>query len=118
MKFMLLIHGDEQQMMANTKVDASGMSPEYAAYNEAMAKAGIIVGGERLKPTSTAASVRMKDGRTEILEGPYAETREQLGGYYMIDVADMDEAVKWAARCPAAQFGTIEVRPIWPTRGE
>ena len=117
MKFMLLIHGDEQQWVA-TKVDETGMSPEYAAYNEAMAKAGIIVGGERLRPTTTAASVRMKDGRTEVLEGPYAETREQLGGYYLIDVADMDEAVKWASRCPAAQFGTIEVRPIWPTGRE
>jgi hypothetical protein len=118
MKFMLLIHGDEKALAANAKVDATGMSPEYAAYNEAMMKAGIILGGERLRPTSTAASVRMKDGRTEVLEGPYAETREQLGGFYMIDVADMDEAVKWATRCPAAQFGTIEVRPIWPTRGE
>ena len=111
MKFMLLIHGNEQALQANTKVDATGMSPEYAAYNEAMMKAGIILGGERLKPTNTAASVRMKDGRTEVLEGPYAETREQLGGFYMIDVSDMDEAVKWATRCPAAQWGSIEVRP-------
>jgi hypothetical protein len=118
MKFILLIHGNEQGWIADTKVDATGMNPEYAAYNEAMAKAGVMVGGERLRPTSTAASVRMKDGRTEVLEGPYAETREQLGGFYMIDVADMDEAVKWAARCPAAQFGTIEVRPIWPTGRE
>ena len=116
MKFILLIHGNEQALAANTRVDETGMSPEYAAYNEAMGKAGIILGGERLRPTSTAASVRMKDGRTEVLEGPYAETREQLGGFYMIDVADRDEALKWAARCPAAQFGTIEVRPIWPTR--
>ena len=114
MKFILMIHGNEQAMIANTKVDATGMSPEYAAYNEAMAKAGIMVGGERLKPTNTAASVRVKDGRTEVLDGPYAETREQFGGYYMIDVPDMDEAVRWAARCPAAQFGTIEVRPYNP----
>lgn len=116
MKFLLMIHRDEQ-LLANVNV-SDIISPEYAAYNEAMAKAGINLGGQRLRPVSTAVSVRMKDGRTEILEGPYAETREQLGGFYMIDVADIDEAVKWAARCPAAQFGTIEIRPIWETRSE
>jgi hypothetical protein len=116
MKFLLLIHRDEQ-LLANVEF-AKRTSPEYAAYGEAMRKAGISLAGERLRPTSTAVSVRMKDGRTEVLEGPYAETREQLGGFYMIDVADIDEAVKWAARCPAAQFGTVEVREVWPTEGQ
>jgi hypothetical protein len=113
MKFLLLIHRDEQ-LLADVEF-SSRIRPEYDAYHAAMAKAGIRLGGERLKPTSTAVNVRMKDGRTEVLEGPYAETREQLGGFYMIDVPDLDEAVKWARRCPAAQFGTVEVRPIWPT---
>lgn len=117
MRYMLLIHGNEKLMNA-IPVDDTGMSPDYAAYNEAIAKAGIILGGERLRPTTTAASVRIVDGKTEVLDGPYAETKEQFGGYYMIDVPDMEQAVAWAARCPAARHGTIEVRPIWPTRGE
>jgi hypothetical protein len=118
MKYMLLIHGEEARMNANTPVESTGLNPEYAAYNEAMAKAGIMLGGERLRPTSTATSVRVKDGKTEVLDGPYAETKEQFGGYYMIDVPDLDQAISWAARCPAAKHGTVEVRPIWPTRGE
>jgi hypothetical protein len=74
----------------------------------------VLKGGERLKPVATATTVRMKNGKTEVLNGPYAETREQLGGYYLIDVADLDAALSWAARCPGASYGTIEVRPIWP----
>jgi hypothetical protein len=112
MKFMLLIHGDEQAMMDNTKVDATGMSPDYAAYNEALAKAGAMLGGERLQPTTTAASVRVRNGKTEVLDGPYAETHEQFGGYYIIEAADFDAAMDWARRCPASHFGTIEVRPV------
>jgi hypothetical protein len=117
MKFLLMIHRDEQ-LLTNVDVNSNQVSPEYAAYREAMVKAGVGVSGERLRPASTAVSVRMKDGRTEVLEGPYAETREQLGGFYIIDVADVDEAVKWAARCPAAQIGTVEVRAIWPISGD
>jgi len=78
-----------------------------------MKKAGVIVGANRLRPTSTASSVRVADGKTKVLDGPYAESREQLGGYYLIDVPDLDAALSWAARCPGANYGTIEVRPIW-----
>jgi len=112
MKFMLLIHGDEQAMMANTKVDATGMSPEYAAYNDALIKAGAMLAGERLQPTTTAASVRVRNGKTEVLDGPYAETREQFGGYYIIEANDFDAAMDWARQCPASYFGTVEVRPV------
>ncbi len=115
MQFLILIHGDEK-VVAALPVDQQGMSPEYAAYNEAMAKAGVLLGGERLRPTTEARSLKVRGGRTEVLDGPYAETREQLGGYYLIEAPDMDEAVKWAARCPAVAYGTVEVRPIWPTR--
>ena len=117
MQYMLLIHGDEKAMEAATPV-TEGMSPEYAAFNEAMAKAGIMRGGERLRPTSATTSIRIRDGKTDVLDGPYVETKEQFGGYYLIDVPDLDQAIAWATRCPAAHFGTIEVRPIWPTRGE
>jgi len=116
MKYMLLIHGDETRMNTATPPGA-GMSPEFASYDEAMRKAGIVLAGERLRPTNTATSVRVKDGKADVLDGPYAETKEQFGGFYMIDVPDLDQAVAWAARCPAARQGTIEIRPIWPTDG-
>jgi hypothetical protein len=76
-------------------------------------KAGILVGGERLQPSTAATSVRVADGKSKVLDGPYAETKEQLGGYYMIDVPDLDAALSWASRCPGASLGTIEVRPLW-----
>lgn len=114
MQYLLLIYGSEAGMLAATKEQSSQMHAAYGAYTEAMKKAGVIVGGERLKPTSTATSVRVAKGKTEVLNGPYAETKEQLGGYYMIDVPDLDAALSWAARCPGANHGTIEVRPIWP----
>jgi hypothetical protein len=76
-------------------------------------KAGVIRGGDRLQPTSTATTVKVTDGKTQVLNGPYAETKEQLGGYFMIDVPDLDTALSWAARCPGAAHGTVEVRPLW-----
>ena len=85
----------------------------YGAYMKAMADAGVSKGGQRLHPTSTATTVRVKDGKTQVLNGPYAEVKEQLGGYFLIDAPDLDAAISWAARCPGAQFGAIEVRPIW-----
>ena len=79
----------------------------------AMANAGVSKGGQRLHPTSTAATVRVKNGKTQVVNGPYAEIKEQLGGYFLIDAPDLDSAISWAARCPGAQYGAIEVRPIW-----
>lgn len=116
MQYMLLIMGDESKMNASTATDAAGMSPEYAAYNDALIKAGAMLGGERLRPTSATTSVRVRDGKAVVLAGPYAETQEQLGGYYTIEAATLDDAIEWARKCPAAHFGTIEVRPIWPSR--
>ena len=113
MKYLLLIHGDEAAMLAASKQETSRMVAAYAAYTEAMAKAGALLASQRLRPTTSASSVRVRNGKTEVLDGPYAESKEQLGGYYMIDVADLDAALSWAARCPGAQHGTIEVRPVW-----
>ncbi|HEY9011347.1 MAG TPA: YciI family protein [Devosia sp.] len=118
MQYMLLIWGNEQAMNAATPVNDAGMSAEYAAYNEALAKAGAIRGGERLRPSAASSTVKVRDGKAVVLAGPYADTQEQMGGYYTIEAATLDEALDWAAKCPAAQFGTIEVRPIWPTRPE
>ena len=115
MEYMLLIMGDEKAMNSAVKEDEVGMSPEYAAYNDALTKAGVIRGGKRLRPTSATTSVRVRDKKAVVLDGPYSETQEQLGGFYLIDVPDLDAAIEWAKKLPAAQFGTIEVRPVWPT---
>ena len=113
MRYLLMIHGDESQMNSVPADTASAMTQAHGAYAEALVKAGAMQGGERLRPTSDATSVRVRGGKTEVLNGPYAETREQLGGYYVIDVPDRESALSWAARCPSASYGTIEVRPIW-----
>lgn len=113
MKYMLLIFGNEAGMKAASKEQMGEMMAAYGAYTEAMKKAGVMAGGDPLQPSTTATTVRVAKGKTEVLNGPYAETKEQLGGYYIIDVPDLDAALSWAARCPGASYGAIEVRPIW-----
>ena len=111
MQYLLMIYGNEAGMLAAPKEMVTQMTAAYGAYTEAMQKAGVLRGGERLRPTSDATTVRVKDGKTQVLDGPYAETKEQLGGYYMIDVPDLDAALSWAARCPTVGHGIVEVRP-------
>lgn len=111
MKYMLLIYEDDADRVANM----DERMPTCAAYAEAMKKAGIYVTGERLRAMSTATTVRVADGRTRVVDGPYAEAKEQLGGFHIIDVPDLDTALAWAARCPSASRGVVEVRPVWPT---
>ena len=111
MQFMLLIYEDDADRVANM----DERMPTCAAYAQAMEKAGIYVDGHRLRGVTTATSVRVVDGRTHVVDGPYAEAKEQLGGYHIIDVPDLDAALAWAARCPSAARGTVEVRPVWPT---
>ncbi len=113
MKYMLLIYGNEAGMQAASKTQTEQMMGAYVAYTEAMTKAGIIVGGDRLQPSTAATTVRVADGKSKVLNGPYAESKEQLGGYYLIDVPDLDAALSWAARCPGASHGVVEVRPLW-----
>jgi hypothetical protein len=113
MKYMMLIYGDEGSFEAAPEGTVTKMSASYAAYTEAMVKAGILVGGERLHRSSAATTVKIANGKTQVLDGPYAEIKEQLGGYYIIDVADLDSALSWAKRCPGASEGAIEVRPVW-----
>jgi len=113
MNYMLLIYGNEASYLAASKEVTAQRYAAYGAYTEALKKAGVYVGGNRLRPTTSATSVRIANGKTNVLDGPYAETKEQLGGYYMIDVPDLDAALSWAARCPGAAYGAIEVRAIW-----
>jgi len=115
MQYMLLIHTDETAMreaMAKASSGAPEMMGAYRAYTEAMVQAKVFVAGDALQPSDTATVVRVRDSRTQVLDGPYAEAKEQLAGYYLIEAKDLDTALEWAARCPGAQWGTIEVRPI------
>ena len=113
MKYMLLIYREEAGMQAMSEPDRTQTMAAYGAYTQAMMQSGTFVDGGRLRPSNAATTVRVANGKTEVLNGPYAETREQLGGYYMIEAADLDAALSWAARCPGASGGAIEVRPIW-----
>jgi len=114
MKYMLLIYGNEAGMQSAPKEAVAQMFAAYGAYTQAMQKAGAFVAGDPLQPSSTASTVRANGGSTKVLNGPYAETKEQLGGYYIIDVPDLDAALSWASRCPGAAHGALEVRPIRP----
>jgi hypothetical protein len=113
MKYLLMIYSDEARWKAASKTETEQMHAAYMAYTEALRNAGVLVGGERLRPTDAGTTVRLVNGKNQVLNGPYAETKEQLGGFYMIDVSDLDAALSWAARCPGASYGTMEVRPIW-----
>ena len=113
MQYILLIYGNEAAMKSASKADNDQMLAAYGAYIEAMTKAGVVVGRNRLQPSTSATTVRVTNGKTQVLDGPYAETKEQLGGYLLIDVPDLDTALSWAARCPGASHGVMEVRPIW-----
>jgi hypothetical protein len=113
MQYMLMIYSNEKAHQTATREQGEQIMGAYYAYTEAMKKAGAFVAGDRLQPTTAATTVNIVDGKTKVLDGPYAETKEQLGGYYLIEAADLDAALAWAARCPGANYGHIEVRPIW-----
>lgn len=112
MKYILLIH-DEEAMWGRMKdAERSAVMADYRKFSEDLKAAGQYVSGSQLAPTSSATSVRVRDGKRLVTDGPFAETREQLGGYYLVDVPSLDEAIALAARIPSARFGTIEVRPL------
>lgn len=113
MQYMLLIYRDEAAHQAASPQQVRETTAAYGAYTKAMRDSGAFVAGDRLRPPSDATTVRLVDGRNKVLNGPFAETKEQLGGYYLIEVPDLDAALTWAARCPGAQQGAIEVRPVW-----
>jgi hypothetical protein len=113
MQYMLLIYAQESGFQALTQSQAQEAMAAYGAYTESLKKAGLLVSSNRLKPVANATTVRLNSGKTEVLNGPYAETKEQLGGYFLIEAPDLDAAISWAARCPGASHGTVEVRPVW-----
>lgn len=112
MQYILMNYVNEAGWPQLTSAEQEHWLGAYRAYVEAMAKAGVLVGRNALQPTSTATTVRVENGKTLVLDGPYTDSKEQLGGYHLIDVADLDAAISWAARCPTALHGVVEVRPI------
>ncbi len=113
MKYLLMTYVDENGWSKMTKAEQEQGAAAYMAYGEALTKAGALVGSNRLQPTSTATTVRIANGKSQVLDGPYVDSKEQLGGYFLIDAPNLDAALSWAARCPAAGHGVVEVRPIW-----
>jgi hypothetical protein len=112
MNYMLLIYNDPTREPAYGTPDFQAMMGGFFALNEKMKADGVLRGGEGLQGVETATSVRVKGGKVETMDGPFAETREHLGGYYIVEVPDLDAALKYAAMIPSASFGTIEVRPL------
>jgi hypothetical protein len=116
MQYMLLIYRDEAAMGRASPAQMSEIMGAYMAYATALRDSGVFVAGDRLDLASTATTVRITDGKTQVLDGPYAETKEQLGGFFIIKVPDLDAALSWASRCPGARLGAMEVRPLLPVR--
>jgi hypothetical protein len=113
MQYLLLIYTNEAEYDARPQAEVAKTMAEYGTFTQGIVQSGNFKGGERLRPVATATTVRVRNGKTMTTDGPFAETREQLGGYYMIDAKNLDEATAIAAKIPGAQFGCIEVRPIW-----
>jgi hypothetical protein len=112
MKYILLDYVHEPGWRQLTKAEKEHWLGAYIAYVEAMTKAGVLRNSTGLQSTSAATTVRVVDGKTQVLDGPYADSKEQLGGFHIIEVADLDAALQWAARCPTALHGVVEVRPL------
>jgi hypothetical protein len=112
MKYILMDYVQEAGWPKLTDKEKHHWLGAYLAYTEAMTKSGVLKSGTGLQPTSTATTVRTVNGKTQVLDGPYADSKEQLGGFHIIDVPDLDAALSWAARCPTALHGVVEVRPL------
>ncbi|HEV2671633.1 MAG TPA: YciI family protein [Gemmatimonadales bacterium] len=112
MRYLCLIYEDEKSWEKATEADMKQGMAEYGAFTDSIKNAGKYIGGEALQPTKTATSVRVRNGKLSTTDGPYVETKEQLGGYYLINAKDLNDAVQVASRIPGAKHGTVEVRPV------
>ena len=113
MRYMLLICTDESAMAAMSPAEGQASTARYMEFGETMTKRGVLLNGDRLYPTSDATTVQVRDGEVLTSDGPFAETKEQIGGFYIVDAKDLDEAIEIASKIPGAAIGSIEVRPIW-----
>jgi hypothetical protein len=112
MKYLCLIYDQESQLQAMSKEESDAFMGEYFAFTTGIQQSGNYVAGEALQPVSTATTVRIRNGRVSMTDGPFAETKEQLGGFYLVEARDLNEAVQIAQRIPSARIGSIEVRPV------
>ena len=112
MRYLCLIYAEEKQMGTMSKSETEAFTGEYFAFTEAIQKSGHLLGGEALEPIRTATTLRLRNGKVSTTDGPFAETKEQLGGFYLIKARDLNEAIQVASRIPSARLGSIEVRPI------
>jgi len=112
MKYLLTIYAEESRWADASPAETQALMDAYEAFGREAGAAGVLLGGEGLEPTHTATTVRVRDNQTLTTDGPFAETREQLGGYYVVECGDLDEAIGWAARIPDAASGSVEVRPV------
>ena len=116
-QYMCLIYGDEKQAAGASEAQQQEVFQAYMKFTEELQASGKMVGGEALEPTSTATTVRVRDSKTVTTDGPFAETKEQLGGFYIVEADNLDEAIEWAAKIPGAAYGSIEVRPVMVFEG-
>lgn len=112
MQYLILIYSDEKAWAGMPEAEMNAAFAAYMQYSLEMGTAKVSLGGASLQPVATATTVRVANGKTVTTDGPFAETKEQLGGYYVIDVPNLDDAIKWAAKCPGAAHGCVEVRPL------
>ena len=112
MRYLLLIYTQEQDEAEATPAEQEAVMEAYFAFSTEAREAGVMLGGEALQPTTTATTVRRRDGKTLTADGPFAETKEQLGGYYILECPNLDEAIEWAAKIPGAKHGSVEIRPL------
>jgi hypothetical protein len=115
MQYLMLLYVSEAGWSELTPAQQEQGVGAYKAYTETLTKAGVLKGVNRLQDSSSATTVRLTNGKSQVLNGPYADSKEQVGGYYLIDVPNLDAAISWAARCPTADHGVVEVRPLWDT---
>lgn len=112
MRYLCMIYDEEKKLGSMAKSDSDAFMGEYFAFTEGIKKSGHFIGGEALQPVQTATTVRVRNGKMSATDGPFAETKEQLGGYYLITAKDLNDAIQVAAKIPSARLGSVEVRPI------
>jgi hypothetical protein len=112
MKYAFTIYADDAARASASEEQQQAMAQAYGEVTQEMNEKGVFVAGEGLYPTQTATTVRVRDGDRDVTDGPFAETKEQLGGFYVLDVKDLDEAIEWAAKIPGSQIGSVEIRPV------
>ena len=118
MQYLLMLYADEAQWANRTPEQQQQGIAAYRAYRESLAAAGVLVGSNRLRPAETATTLRTTNNKVQVLDGPFIDSKESLGGYFLIEVEDLDMALSWASKCPGVAHGVVEVRAIWPTTAE